>query len=149
MSTTFLPTPIRDPEAGQAILVLVPALPTRASWGICLLSIVAIGLLSRSIHTGLVIFDKYLGDALYAAMIYVLLRPRANPAPAAAGAMLVMTALECFQLTLIPAHMLASRHLIVRLCAHLLGTQFSFLDLLTYGVGIAGIYLADRLYAQR
>jgi hypothetical protein len=31
----------------------------------------------------------------------------------------------------------------VRICARLMGTEFSFLDLLTYGVGIACIYLAD------
>jgi len=31
----------------------------------------------------------------------------------------------------------------VRVCARLMGTEFSFLDLLTYAVGIASIYLAD------
>ncbi len=44
---------------------------------------------------------------------------------------------------MIPAHMLASEHFIVRICARLMGTEFSFLDLLTYAVGIGCIYLAD------
>jgi len=32
--------------------------------------IIALGILSRLIHTGFVVLDKYLGDALYAAMVY-------------------------------------------------------------------------------
>jgi hypothetical protein len=58
-------------------------------------------------------------------------------------ALALMTALELFQLTMIPARMLASGHLIVRMCARLMGTEFSFQDLIAYGVGIGGIYLAD------
>jgi hypothetical protein len=57
--------------------------------------------------------------------------------------MAVMTAVELFQLTKIADRMLASVHLLVRVCARLMGTQFSFLDLLTYAVGIACIGLAD------
>lgn len=122
---------------------------SRASWFFCLVAIVVLGLLSRAIHTGLAIFDKYGGDALYAAMIYVILRSRWRASAAAVYAMVAMTALEFFQLTMIPLHMLASEHLIVRTCARLLGTTFSFVDLFTYAVGIGGIYLADRMYVQR
>ena len=120
-------------------------LRSRASWILCLVGIVAIGILSRVVHTGLVVFDKYLGDALYAAMIYVILRLlwRASALAVAVSAMAVMTLVELFQLTMIPAHMLANQHLIVRICARLMGTEFSFLDLLAYGVGIGCIYLAD------
>lgn len=115
------------------------------SWVICLVSIVATGLFSRVVHTGLAIFDKYLGDALYAAMAYVILRLlwKAGAGAVAMSAMAVMTVIELFQLTLIPLHMLASEHLITRICARLMGTEFSFLDLLAYGVGIGCIYLAD------
>ena len=42
-------------------------------WGL-LAAIVAAGLLSRVAHTGFRLFDKYLGDALYAAMVYVIFR---------------------------------------------------------------------------
>ena len=48
-----------------------------------------------------------------------------------------MTVIELFQLTMIPAHLLANEHVMVRICARLMGTEFSFLDLLTYAVGIA------------
>ena len=54
-----------------------------------------------------------------------------------------MTAIELSQLTMIPAHMLSSEHLITRICARLVGVEFSFLDLLAYGVGIGCLYLLD------
>jgi hypothetical protein len=89
-------------------------------------------------------FDKYLGDALYAAMVYAILRIFRKPRASALGAMILMTALEFFQRTQIPAHLLTSSHLFVRIAARLMGTQFSYVDLLTYAVGIVCIYLADR-----
>ena len=119
---------------------------SRASWILCLLGIITVGILSRVVQSGLVVFDKYLGDALYAAMVYAILRLiwRASaPARLAVSAMAVMTVIELFQLTMIPARLLADPHLVVRICARLMGTEFSFLDLLTYAVGIAAIYLAD------
>jgi hypothetical protein len=92
-----------------------------------------------------VLFDKYLGDALYAAMVYTILRLFWKAAALALPAMAIMTVIELFQLTMIPARMLASEHVIVRVCARLMGTEFSFLDLLAYGVGIACIFFADSL----
>ena len=125
---------------------MVFGLKSRASWCLCLVGIIAGGILSRVVHTGMAIIDKYLGDALYAAMVYAILRIfwlAAKSARLAVSAMAIMTAIELFQLTMIPAHLLASEHLMVRICARLMGTEFSFLDLLTYAVGIGCIYLAD------
>ncbi len=99
--------------------------------------IVSAGLLSRLVHTGFVLFDKYLGDVLYASMVYVLLRLTGRIARVVLWASLAMIAIECFQLTLIPAGMLASPYAAVRICGRLLGTEFSFFDLLAYAVGIA------------
>jgi hypothetical protein len=59
-----------------------------------------------------------------------------------------MTSIELFQLTMIPAHMLGSMHSMVRICARLIGTEFSFLDLLAYAVGIGCLSLLDSLYAK-
>jgi hypothetical protein len=125
---------------------MVLGLKSRASWVLCLFGIIAVGILSRVVHTRLVVVDKYLGDALYAAMVYTILRlfwRAAVSARLAASAMAVMTVIELFQLTMIPAHLLANEHVMVRICARLMGTEFSVLDLLTYAVGIACIYLAD------
>ena len=118
-------------------------LRSRLSWVFCIIGIVAAGILSRVVHTGLAVFDKYLGDALYAAMVYGILRLLSGAAASAVCAMIAMTAIELFQLTMIPAHMLASKHLMTRICARLMGVEFSSLDLLAYGVGIGCIYLVD------
>ena len=100
-----------------------------------LVLIIALGILSRSVHSGWILFDKYLGDALYAAMVYVLVR-LFRPTGAVI-AMAIMTALELFQLTMIPAHLFTSPYWFVRIAARLMGTEFSFLDLAAYAVGIA------------
>ena len=122
---------------------MVVRLRSRLSWVFCIVCIIAMGILSRVVHTGLAGFDKYLGDALYAMMVYRILRLLSRAAASAVCAMVVMTAIELFQLTLIPARLLASEHLMTRICARLMGVEFSFLDLFAYGVGIGCIYLVD------
>ena len=122
---------------------MILGLKSPASWVLCLVGIITVGTLSRVVHTGLVVFDKYLGDALYATMVYGILRLLSRAAASAVCAMVVMTAIEMFQLTMIPAHMLSSEHWMTRICARLMGVEFSFLDLLAYGVGIGCIYLVD------
>lgn len=116
---------------------------TRASWAVCAAGIIALGILSRVAHTGFVLLDKYLGDVLYAAMVYAILRLFRKSAAAAMYAGVLMTAIELFQLTMIPDRLMASEQLPIRIFARLLGTTFSFLDLLAYAVGIACIYLMD------
>lgn len=118
----------------------------RAYWAVALAVIIGLGVLSRVVHTGWVLIDKYLGDALYAAMMYVLIRlfSRSAPLRIAMVSMTIMTVLEMFQLTMIPAHLLTSDHLAVRVAARLLGTEFAFRDLLAYAIGISSVYLADR-----
>ena len=120
------------------------------SWVVCL-GIIVVGLMSRVVHTGSILIDKYLGDALYAAMVYVILRlfSRAAPWRNAALAMAIMTLIEIFQLTMIPAHLAASRQLLVRIAARLMGIEFSFLDLLAYAVGIGCVALADHMLSSR
>jgi hypothetical protein len=122
---------------------MVVRLRSRLSWVFCIVGIIAMGILSRVVHTGFSVFDKYLGDALYAAMVYGIVRMLSRAAASAVCAMVIMTAIELFQLTMIPARMLASGYLMTRLCARLMGVEFSFLDLLAYGVGIGCIYLVD------
>lgn len=119
---------------------------SRAYWVICLVCIIGLGIASRVVHTGWILVDKYLGDALYAAMVYVLISLvwQTGALRKAAFAMLIMTALEVFQLTMIPAHMLAGGNLATRIVARLLGTEFSFRDLLAYAVGILGVFIFDR-----
>ena len=108
---------------------------------ILLVAIIAAGILSRAIHSGWIVSDKYLGDALYAAMVYLLISLvwHRNAMKTGAFTMAVMTAIELFQLTKIPAQLLANGNAAERLAARLMGTQFSYLDLLAYAAGIAVI----------
>jgi hypothetical protein len=122
---------------------MVVHLRSRTSWVFFIVGIIAMGILSRVVHTGMAAFDKYLGDALYATMVYGILRLLSGAAASAVCAMVAMAAIELFQLTMIPAHMLSSKHLMTRICARLIGVEFSSLDLLAYGVGIGCIYLVD------
>lgn len=111
-------------------------------WGL-LAAIIAAGLLSRAGHTGWRVIDKYAGDGLYAAMVYVLFRITGRTRQVALWSGAAMTAIELFQLTGIPAGMLRSASPLVRVCGRLLGTEFSFLDLLAYAVGIACMAALD------
>ncbi|MEP7353167.1 MAG: DUF2809 domain-containing protein [Acidobacteriota bacterium] len=122
---------------------MLSGLRSRTFWVVCLVGIIAMGILSRVVHTGWIVFDKYLGDALYAAMVYVILRLCWRTAAVAVPAMVAMTAIELFQLTEIPLRWLASERLLVRIYARLMGTEFSFMDLLAYAVGIGCMYFAD------
>ncbi len=118
-------------------------LRSRGAWVGCLAGIVVVGLLSRAFHSGFLIFDKYLGDALYAAMVYVIFRIVWRSGTVALPAIIAMTALELFQLTRIPARLLGSEYLVVRVCARLMGTEFSWWDLGAYAVGIGLVWFVD------
>lgn len=115
----------------------------RRFWWWLLAGIIVLGILSRGAHTGIVILDKYLGDALYAAMVFVLLR-LSGVRRVAWWASVAMVAIELFQLTGIAAGMLGSGSLVVRICARLLGTEFRWQDLVAYGAGIACLMGVER-----
>ncbi|HEX3748092.1 MAG TPA: DUF2809 domain-containing protein [Bryobacteraceae bacterium] len=121
----------------------------RGVWWGMLAAIVAAGLLSRVGHTGFRLVDKYLGDALYAAMVYVLLRLTGRIGRVAMWAAVAMTAIEFFQLTGVPADMVRSGSLAIRVCGRLLGTEFSVFDLVAYGVGIGCVAVIDYAIGAR
>ncbi len=82
---------------------------------------------------------KYAGDALYTVLLctlVVLLAPATRPWVAGGIALLVSWAVECAQLTGVPAE-LAARSVVARL---VLGSTFNAPDLLWYAVG-AGLFL--------
>ncbi len=108
--------------------------------------VIITGLGSRMIHSGILLVDKYLGDALYAVMVYLLFTfawRSASPLRRAVAAAVIMTALETFQLTLIPLEMTKSGDIALRIAGRLLGTTFSWLDLTAYFVGIVAALFAD------
>ena len=110
--------------------------------------VVALGIASRVVPVGALIWDKYLGDAVYAAAFYLALSLIWVAAPRRTKIALTavyVVAIEAFQLTPIPAQLCHSERLAVRAFAYVvLGSTFSGWDLLAYGVGIAGIAWLDR-----
>ncbi|HYF62597.1 MAG TPA: DUF2809 domain-containing protein [Herpetosiphonaceae bacterium] len=115
-----------------------------------MIGIVALGILSRLLPVGNVLFDKYLGDALYAAMLFelvLLARPRLSPWRAAALAFGLVCLIELFQLTNIPLALRDQGNPLLRTLAVVLGMKFDIIDIIFYAAGIAG-FLAPELYGR-
>ena len=141
---------VQLPFLGLISIGAIVKMQFRMNWLTWLVVIIVAGIASRTVQPGWIVVDKYLGDALYAAMVYVLLSLQWQAAPLRKGgaSMVLMTALEFFQLTRIPAHLLTKDNVILRTIARLLGTEFSFLDLLAYSIGIAMIGLLEFAAAK-
>ncbi len=104
---------------------------------------VALGLLSRLRPLGWYVYDKSLGDVLYAVAAYLalaLLFFRRRPAAVAPPALALCLAIEFFQGTGIPGRY--ARFAAVR---WLLGTTFSWHDVACYSVGVAAVGTLDEL----
>ncbi len=117
-----------------------------------LFGVIATGVVSRTVQSGSVLFDKYLGDALYAIMLYVVLAlvwPRARAQRLGLAAGLAVLAIECFQLTLIPQQLTHSGRTALVWLAIALGTEFSGLDIAAYALGIGCAIRLDLGFAEK
>jgi hypothetical protein len=104
---------------------------------------VALGLASRYYPLGLFVYDKSLGDALYAVAVYLvfaLLLFRRPPVGIAVLALALCLMIESFKFTGIPARL---AH--IPLVPWLLGTTFSWHNLACYAIGVALIFALDAL----
>jgi hypothetical protein len=111
-----------------------------AFFGIALAIVLGLG--SRALPIGIGVWDKSLGDVMYAVMVYgvlVFLRPESHPRALGPVAFLVCLAIEVFQLTGIPMQL-------PRLLRLALGTSFAWHDVLCYVVG-AGLACAIHVRA--
>ena len=126
--------------------------PQRIFYCLCGLIIVIAGVASRVFHSGFALIDHDLGEALYAALAYVLLGivwPQLMPVPKALITLAAMVAIEAFQLTGVPARFAASENRVLNLLAVVLGTTWNWRDLLGYAVGIAVVALLDYVFRLR
>jgi hypothetical protein len=124
-------------------------LPQRIIYCLCGLIIVIAGVASRVFHSGFALIDHDLGEALYAALAYVLLGivwPQLMPARKALITTVAMVVTEAFQLTGVPARFAASGNTGLKLLAIVLGTTWSWRDLLGYAMGIAVVGLVDYFW---
>ena len=122
----------------------------RSIYCLCGLMIALAGVGSRTAHSGFALLDNDLGEALYAALAYVLLGivwPQLMPARKVLITSVAMVAIEAFQLTGVPARFAASGNSGLKLLAIVLGTTWSWRDLLGYAAGIAVIALLDSLFS--
>jgi hypothetical protein len=98
------------------------------------------------------IWDKYVGDVVYAAVFYLVLSLIWVEGTITAKMVLTaayVAAIEVFQLTQIPVQLNQSESFVIRVFAYvILGSMFSWWDLLAYSIGIAGILLLDRWYLR-
>jgi Protein of unknown function (DUF2809) len=95
---------------------------------------ILLGLASRAVHVGWSVWDKSIGDVLYASAAYFVLAiavPRARPVVVCVAAFAFSFAIELFQLTGVPIA-LYERHRWVRL---FLGTSFAWHDVACYAIG--------------
>jgi hypothetical protein len=102
---------------------------------------VMVGLASRLSPVGWYLYDRVLGEVLYAVATYLILAMilcRKPPPFVAALALLCCLAVELFKLTGIPAD--HQRVFLVRL---FLGMTFSWVNLGYYSIGVVLIALAD------
>lgn len=111
-----------------------------------ILATILLGILSRLVTTGFVLWDKYLGDALYAILVYLLISlvRWQSLGRKAVVALLIMVAIESFQLTGIPRQLSTQPQWLPRLLAIALGTHFAWFDLVAYAVGILAAYWLDQ-----
>lgn len=122
---------------------------SRAACASAVLVVIAAGLASRRYPFLLPAFlGKYPGDALWALMVYcglAFLFPAARASRLAAGALAFSCAVEVSQLYRAPwldaIRSTTAGHLV-------LGSAFSWLDLVAYAAGVALGLLLDRLYSS-
>ena len=107
---------------------------------------IVIGIVSRVVQTEILIFDKYLGDALYAVLIYLIFRitfPRHPILNHAIIAIVLAIAIELFQITGVPTSMRASDNPALKLASVVLGTKFAILDIVAYAIGVLIAWRTD------
>jgi hypothetical protein len=112
--------------------------------------VTGLGVVSRLFPIGFSLWDKYLGDVLYAAVFYLglsLIWPKGAIAAKTIVTGVYVIAIEIFQLTPIPLQLSRSNNLAIRLFAYaVLGSRFSGWDLLAYGVGVTAMVGVEKLY---
>lgn len=112
---------------------------------VCVALTIALGIASRKLHLGFMLWDKSLGDVLYTVMVYffvTLARPSLRPLHLGVIALSISVAIEVFQATGIPARS-------PRIVQIVLGTYFSWHDMACYVVGAVLVTLGHVAAIRR
>jgi len=111
-----------------------------------ILIVVASGAVSRTVQFNNIILDKYLGDALYAILFYLifkLLLPKKTITQISLYSLLAVLSIELFQLTGIPLWLRQSDNKLAFYLSIALGTKYSFLDVIAYLIGLISVAFID------
>ncbi len=109
--------------------------------------VTALGLVSRLYPVGCFVYDKSLGDVLYACLAYLgiaIIFVRHSPRYVAVAAFAFCLTIELFKLTGVPATY--SRFLVVR---WLLGSVFSWHNIICYAGGVGFMLFLDSLVLRK
>jgi hypothetical protein len=119
----------------------------RFKLGIAFVATASLGALSRLVPLGFSLWDKYLGDVVYAMVFYLflsLLYSRGSIGNRSLITSVYVVSIEFFQLTQIPALLYRFENRAIKLFVYVvLGSSFSWWDILAYGVGIVFIVFLD------
>ena len=120
---------------------------------ISLIILSALGIFSRIFPLGNILWDKYLGDVIYAGVFYFILCflvDRKSIQLKAFFAAIYVTIIELFQLTPFPLRLIQSSNFLVKLFAYVvLGSTFSWWDLLSYAIGIGFAVIYDKAVLEK
>ncbi len=132
--------------SNQRFVVGAILIHVRPIWWVSIVIVIGLGVASRIWPLGWLWYDKYLGDALYAVLFYLILCliwPYGKPWQKGIVSVLGMLLIETFQLTGIPRQMRYSGVIALRLISIILGIGFSWLDIFAYLIGILLIVVLD------
>jgi len=118
----------------------MPAMSRRLAASLALVATVALGVVSRKVHAGAWLWDKALGDVLYAIAWYLAIVVASGAHARAAGplALAISAAVEVFKLTGLPRAWAA-----VPPVRWVLGRDFDARNLACYALGACAIAAAD------
>jgi hypothetical protein len=104
-----------------------------------------LGIVTRKLHLGVMLWDKSAGDVLYAVAVYfaiAMIFPQSSRLAVALLAMTACVCIELFQLTGIPLALYRTRY---GHWAHwILGSTFAWHDVFCYAVGVPLAALVHR-----
>ena len=120
----------------------------RVSSMFILIAAAAFGLISRVMPIGTIVWDKYLGDVVYAVVFYFglcVIIGLGRLSSKICVTTFYVTCIELFQLTPIPLQLNQSSNVLVKVFAYIvLGSTFSWWDLFAYAIGIMFATIVDK-----
>ncbi len=114
---------------------------------VIIIIIIVVGLISRVVEFNSIILDKYLGDLLYAVMFFYIFKLLLSISTLylALLTFILMMIFELIQLTGVTVFLREQEFIGFKLLAFLIGSEFSFVDILVYALGLVVVICIEKL----